>query len=89
MACGIPVLTSDSSATAEVAADAAQLVDPHSTEAICDGLRTLLADPLLREHYGRQGLQRAATFSWHRAAEETRAVYQSSVLGIPATATVA
>lgn len=89
MACGIPVLTSEDSATVEVASDAAVLVDPRSTDSIHDGLRSLLVDPLLREHFGRQGLERAAAFSWHRAAKETRAVYQRAILGLPVAATVA
>jgi glycosyltransferase involved in cell wall biosynthesis len=77
MACGVPVLTSGASATAEVAGGAAVLVDPHDVEAIRDGLRELLADPLLRDHFARRGLERAAQFGWMRAAEETHAVYES------------
>ncbi len=83
MACGVPVLTSNISATAEVAADAALLVDPHATPAIRDGLRTLLTDSLLRDHYARRGLARAQDFSWRRAAEETHAVYERVLLGLP------
>ena len=89
MACGVPVLTSEVSATAEVAGDAAVLVDPRNVDSIRHGLRSLLDDPLLREHYGRRGLERAAAFSWRRAADETRIVYQHAVLGMPLTATVA
>jgi hypothetical protein len=36
-----------------------------------------------RDHYGRSGLARAAEFSWKRAADETHAVYQRAVLGLP------
>ena len=86
MACGVPVLTSEISATAEVAGDAGILVDPHDVEAIRDGLASLLGDPVLRDHYGRLGLARAAQFSWKRAADETHAVYERSVLGLPAEA---
>ena len=84
MACGVPVLTSGASATAEVAGGAAVLVDPHDTDAIRDGLRELLADPLLRDHFARRGLDRASQFSWARAADETHAVYERVLLGIPA-----
>jgi glycosyltransferase involved in cell wall biosynthesis len=75
MACGAPVLTSNASATAEVAADAALLVDPMSVKSIRDGLRALLTDAALRESYVRRGLERDAQFSWRRAADETYAVY--------------
>jgi glycosyltransferase involved in cell wall biosynthesis len=78
MACGAPVLTSNVSATAEVAADAALLVDPMSEDAIRDGLRVLLTDSTVRESYIRRGLERDAQFSWRRAADETYAVYASA-----------
>jgi glycosyltransferase involved in cell wall biosynthesis len=81
MACGAPVLTSDRSATAEVAGDAALLVDPHSVDAIRDGLRRLLADADLRADLSRRGLLRATHFSWRRAADETYAVYARAVSG--------
>jgi glycosyltransferase involved in cell wall biosynthesis len=79
MACGVPVLTSNISATAEVAGDAAVLCDPESVASIRDGLRRLLSDEALRADYAARGLKRAAEFSWARAAEETWAVYQRVV----------
>ncbi len=79
MACGTPVLTSNVSATAEVAADAAALVDPLSVDAIRAGIRRLLTDSALREELSRRGLERARQFSWRRAADETHAVYKGVV----------
>ncbi|HXK33714.1 MAG TPA: glycosyltransferase family 1 protein [Dehalococcoidia bacterium] len=79
MACGVPVLTSAVSATAEVAGDAALLCDPESVESIRDGLRRLLTDASLRADYAARGQKRASEFSWARAAEETRAVYERVV----------
>lgn len=76
MACGTPVLTSRVSATAEVASDAALLVDPLSTEEIGDALRRLLADADLRAELRQRGIERAHDFSWARAADETHAVYE-------------
>ena len=75
MACGVPVLTSNVGATAEVAADAALLVDPLSVEAIRDGLSKLLGDDALRNKLAKRGLHRAAKFTWRQAAEETHALY--------------
>ncbi|MBI5284279.1 MAG: glycosyltransferase family 4 protein [Chloroflexi bacterium] len=75
MAGGVPVVTSNISATAEVAGDAALLVDPLSVDAIAGGLRHLLTDGELRADFARRGLDRAAEFSWRRAADETHAVY--------------
>jgi glycosyltransferase involved in cell wall biosynthesis len=76
MACGAPVLTSNVSATAEVAGDAAMLVDPTSQEEIRQGLRTLLTDAHLRAELGQRGIDRAGAFSWSRAADETHDVYE-------------
>jgi glycosyltransferase involved in cell wall biosynthesis len=81
MACGSPVLTSNVSATAEVAGDAALLVDPHSVSAIRNALRALLTDEVLRARLSRQGIARASGFSWARAAEETHAVYDRAATG--------
>jgi len=83
MACGVPSLTSNVSATAEVAGEAALLVDPLSADEIREGLRRLLTDAELREELSRRGLARAAQFSWRRAADETHAVYKRALSGEP------
>jgi len=79
MACGTPVLTSDTGATAEVAGDAAVLVDPRSVDEIRDGLRRLLGDEALRSDLRARGLERASQFSWDRAAAETHTVYEQAL----------
>ncbi|AWP23051.1 MULTISPECIES: glycosyltransferase family 4 protein [Acidiferrobacter] len=71
MSVGVPVLTSGVGATAEVAGDAAYLVDPLDQESIRTGLERLLKDPGLRETLSARGRARAATFSWRRTAELT------------------
>lgn len=76
MACGTPVLTSNVSATAEIAADAALLVDPRSVDALASALGRLLTDDALRGDLRRRGLARAAEFSWERTARETLSVYK-------------
>jgi glycosyltransferase involved in cell wall biosynthesis len=84
MACGVPVLTSNVSATAEVAGDAAVLIDPLSVDAIRDGIRRLLEDADLRADLATRGRARAAQFSWRRAADETHALYTRVHAGEPA-----
>ncbi len=85
MACGVPVLTSNISATAEVAGDAAVLVDPLSVDAIREGLRRLLEDADLRADLSTRGFVRAAEFSWRRAADETHSVYARAAARQPAS----
>jgi glycosyltransferase involved in cell wall biosynthesis len=76
MACGTAVLTSDRSSMAEVASEAALLVDPEDTIAIAEGLRRLRADGELRRELVARGAARAATFRWQEAAAATEAVYR-------------
>lgn len=75
MACGTPVVTSNSSALPEVAADAGLLVDPYDTDAIAEGVRALLEDQGRREELARRGLERARLFTWQQVAEQTLRVY--------------
>ncbi len=79
MACGTPVLTSNTSSLVEVGGDAALCVDPLDVGAIRGGLEALLGDPALRCHYRRAGLARAAGFSWRTAAKEVIEIYRGVV----------
>jgi len=78
MACGTPVIVSNVSSLPEVVGDAALLVDPQCDDEITVALWRLLTDPRLRAAMQNKGLQRAAAFSWQRAAEQTMAVYRKA-----------
>lgn len=78
MACGTPVLTSNTSSLAEIAANAAFLVNPRDVDAIARGLLTILTESALRERLINAGRERAQALSWDRAAEMTAAVYRST-----------
>ncbi len=77
MACGTPVLTSNVSSMPEVAGDAAVLVNPYEVEALSDGIRVLLTDTTLRETLIKRGFRQARRFSWQKAAQELKAIYQN------------
>jgi glycosyltransferase involved in cell wall biosynthesis len=49
MVSGCPIVTSNRYATAELASDAAVLVDPEEVESIADGIRRVVMDRCLRE----------------------------------------
>lgn len=68
MACGTPVVTSNTSALPEIAADAALLVDPTSVEQIAAALQRIMNDTSLRQQLRRKGLAQAAQFSWASTA---------------------
>ena len=80
MQCGAPVLASSTTASAEVVGDAGLLVDPMDEAAIAAALDRVLTSPEEQERWREAGAQRAAEFSWERAARETLAVYRQ-VLG--------
>lgn len=76
LACGMPVLTSNTSSLPEVGGDAAMLVDPTSIDAIADGITRLWTDDVLRAEMSRRGIVHAANYSWTRTARETAALYE-------------
>ncbi|MEW6198905.1 MAG: glycosyltransferase family 1 protein [Planctomycetota bacterium] len=74
-ACGVPVLTSNTSAMPEVAGDAAVYCDPNDGESIGRGIAALLDKARAAELVAR-GRARLAQFSWSRTAEAMCAVYE-------------
>jgi len=81
MACGCPVITSNRTGCAEVAGDAALLVDPYSTEEIAEAMRRLIEEESVRQRLREQGLRRAQAFSWSRSAAEHARVFRSVLAG--------
>ena len=79
MACGTPVITSNTTSLPEVAGDAALLVSPTDPDELCTAMATVLSDYSLREELKRKGLERATHFSWNRCADITADVYQLAV----------
>ena len=75
LACGAPVVTARGGACEEVAAGAAELVDPLDPDDIAAGLRRAAgSNGELRE----LGLARARELTWERTARETLAVYEEA-----------
>jgi glycosyltransferase involved in cell wall biosynthesis len=79
MACGAPVVTSNTSSLPEVVGDAAVLVDPTDSRAIAEGLAHVLADPNLRADLQRRGVERARSFSWSAGARAVRHIYAEAL----------
>ena len=68
MACGCPVLASNIAAIAEIAGDAAMLVNPHDHAAIAAGLATMAEDGGMRSMLVERGHRRRKAYSWARSA---------------------
>lgn len=89
MACGVPVITSNTSSLPEVVGDAAILVDPRDHVALADHLEHLLGDPALQATLGARGRDRAGQFRWDVTARRTLSVLESVVPDGSAPATPA
>jgi glycosyltransferase involved in cell wall biosynthesis len=76
MACGCPVITSNSSACAEIAQDAALLVNPYSVDEIAKAMGMIVEDASLRETLRKKGIERASFFSWQKCAKEHLKVFE-------------
>ncbi len=70
MACGCPVICSNATSLPEVVGDAALLFNPRDSQALARQMLAIVRDPQLREQLARQGLSRAATFSYRRSAAQ-------------------
>jgi glycosyltransferase involved in cell wall biosynthesis len=77
MACGTPVITSNTSSLPEVVGDAGILIDPRSEIELKEAIRKVLDKPGLCQEMSRKSLQRASLFSWEKTAKETLRVYES------------
>ncbi len=76
MACGVPVITSNTSSMPEVAGDAALLVNPENPGEIAEAIYSLVNDLPVRGEMIRRGLERATRFSWEKMAENVLALYR-------------
>lgn len=73
MACGCPVVTSDTSAMPETAGGAAVLADPRDPASIARAITEAVAG---RDRLSDAGLQRAGQFTWGATAAATLDVYR-------------
>lgn len=80
MAVGTPVIASNRGALPEVGGDAAVYVDPEDVEAMSFALTQCLLIPEGVREIRELGLQRAAEFSWEKAARETLKILEQVVL---------
>lgn len=78
MGAGCPVVAADAAAIPEISGDAALLFPPGDEVALVRRLARLIGDDALRASLSAAGRERAAAFSWARAAAETAAIYRAA-----------
>lgn len=76
MACGTPVITSNTSSLPEVVGDAAIVVNPHDADKLVEEMYQLLTDDGLKKEMIRKGLKRSKMFNWDESARKTLRVYK-------------
>jgi glycosyltransferase involved in cell wall biosynthesis len=76
MACGIPVVTSRTSALPEAGGEAAVYSDPKSPEDIAEKILMVLEDHSLREKLIAAGKKQIHSFGWERAASHVLCFYE-------------
>ncbi len=77
MACGTPVVTSNTSSLPEVVGEAGIMVEPRDVRALAQAMEQALTDELLWAEMRAKGLERAKRFTWEGAARETVEVYEA------------
>ncbi|MBS9460944.1 glycosyltransferase family 4 protein [Flagellimonas sp. 389] len=77
MACGVPVITSNTSSMPEVAGkDTALIIDPFNPIEITTAMQTLVEDKMLAQVLVEKGIKRAQHFSWETMAKNVLELYE-------------
>ena len=76
MACGCPVIASNTSSLPEIMPDDQWLVDPHDIGDIAQKMQRMLAlSPVLRQELAVKNRNHARNFNWNKAAREMIAIF--------------
>lgn len=78
MACGTPVVVSNTSSLPEVVGDAALLFDPNDIEDMADKTLIMLKDKKIREKCIEEGFKNIKRFSWDLTAQEIAKVLEEA-----------
>jgi glycosyltransferase involved in cell wall biosynthesis len=81
LACGAPLVTSNTSSLPELAGNAAFTVDPGDVDALAGAILSCLVDDALAAELRRRGPAQAARFSWTQTARDTLAAYEAVARG--------
>lgn len=71
MACGIPIIASNTSCIPEIVGDAGILVNPLDVEEVASTILNLMENTELKVELSVRGIKRASQFTWERTIKET------------------
>jgi len=76
MACGCPVITSNTSSLPEVVGNAGFTLDPVDYDSFAEAMYQILTSETLKNEMRDKSLERAKMFTWDKTASETWKVYE-------------
>ncbi len=76
MACGTPVITSNTTSLPEVVGDAGIMIDPADIDKLSNKMYDVLTDEDLAKNMSIKGLKRSKIFNWEESARKTIEVYR-------------
>lgn len=79
MACGIPVITSNTTSIPEIVGDSAILVDPNNTDEIYESMHKVIEDTKLKDTLILKGLVRSSGLTWEDTAKQTLIAYSKII----------
>ena len=77
MACGCPVVSSNTSSMPEVLGDAALFFNPYNAEEMSFAIRQMLEDESLRDKFRQKGLERAKLFTFEKMTNRILNIFES------------
>lgn len=81
MACGTPVITSNTSSMPEIAGHEAILINPENSDEIADMMLQLERDEVFYQKQKEIGIKRSKLFSWRKTAEQLLMLYKEVHIG--------
>ncbi|MFL0195586.1 glycosyltransferase family 4 protein [Clostridium sp. WILCCON 0269] len=79
MACGIPVITSDTTSLPEVVGKGALLINPLDKASLCEAMLNVLLDDTLKNKLISSGVKRASELNWKKTTINTINIYNKIV----------
>lgn len=79
MACGIPVISSNTTSIPEILGSSAKLINPYDTDLLYENMANMLLDYNLRQYYIKAGTKRVSMFSWDKTVKATKNAYMSAL----------
>ncbi len=76
MACGTPLISSNSSSLPEVVGNGGIMVDPYNVDAMAEKIDQVLSDKKKQVDLIHKGFQQTKKFSWEKTAQETLKIYE-------------